>query len=190
MRLHGTRLPQGYTINLRLPSANDRTSQPRKPKRKRRKKDPQAQRPISDSDSGSDTPQMPAKDVTSEEQQDENMQAVNASEAEYEGQYEQIRANNAYPGSTNTIGSIHQRQWFLTLDRPLSGFVRATSRSDKGRWVRKRRDDGTLEGFETFFVKGRDVEKSVVTGRLADEVMADEGVKGYAGRKMWRPITE
>ena len=177
-------------MNLRLPSANNRSAQPRKPKRKRRKKAPQPQRLLSDSESGSEILQEPAKEANLDEQQDENMQAANASEAEYEGQYEQIRANNAYPGSANTIGSIHQRQWFLTLDRPLSGFVKATSGPDKGRWVRTRRVDDTLQGFETFFVKGRDEERSVVTGRLADEIMADESVKGYAGRKMWRPITE
>jgi hypothetical protein len=40
LRLHGTRLPKGYTISLRLPSANDRKVQPRKPHRKRRRLDP------------------------------------------------------------------------------------------------------------------------------------------------------
>lgn len=45
-------------------------------------------------------------------------------------------------------------------------------------------------GFETFFVRGRDVERSVVTGRTADEVMADEGVEGFVGRKGWRAVLE
>jgi hypothetical protein len=31
LRLHGTRLTKGYTISLRLPSANDRKAQPGKP---------------------------------------------------------------------------------------------------------------------------------------------------------------
>ncbi|GAB7338476.1 hypothetical protein MBLNU457_4757t1 [Dothideomycetes sp. NU457] len=190
LRLHGTRLPKNYTISMRLSSANDRGSQPAKPKRKRRKKTPSSQRPRSGSDSEQEhSAELNGRNNT-EPPQNEDLQAANASEAEYEGEYEQIRSTNAYPGATNTIRSIHQRHWFLTLDRPSSGFVKATSGPDKGRWIRKACDDGTLGGFETFFVKGRDEERSVVTGRLADDVMADAGVKGYAGRKMWRPITE
>ena len=45
-------------------------------------------------------------------------------------------------------------------------------------------------GFETFFVRGRDVERSVVTGRSADEVLADEGVQGYVARKGWTAVLE
>ena len=45
-------------------------------------------------------------------------------------------------------------------------------------------------GFEAFFVRGRDVERSVVTGRTADEVMVDEGVEGFVGRKGWRAVLE
>ncbi|OAP61774.1 hypothetical protein AYL99_03977 [Fonsecaea erecta] len=33
-----------------------------------------------------------------------------------------IRRNNAYPGATNSINSIHQRRWFLSLDRAACGF--------------------------------------------------------------------
>jgi len=189
LRLHGTRLPKNYTISMRLSSANDKASQPQKPKRKRRKKAPSSRRPVSGSDSEAGAPTELMGRFSANEPQGEDLQAANASEAEYELEYEQIRSTNAYPGATNTIGSIHQRQWFLTLDRPSSGFVKATG-ADKGRWVRKTHDHGTLGGFETFFVKGREEEKSVVTGRLADDIMADEGVKGYAGRKMWRPIME
>jgi len=93
-----------------------------------------------------------------------------------------IRSNNAYPGSSNTIGSVHQRKWFLTLDRKHSGFHKARQGSNQERWV---------GGWgEPFFVRGRDFERSVVTGRSADEVMSDEGVQGFVGRKMWRPIME
>lgn len=93
-----------------------------------------------------------------------------------------IRANNAYTGASNTIGSVHQRHWFLTLDRKLSGFHKARSGPDEGRW--------TGGWGEPFFVQGRDVERSVVTGRSADDVMEDEGVEKFVGRKMWRPIME
>ena len=38
---------------------------------------------------------------------------------------------------------------------------------------------------------GRDVEKSVVTGRKAVEIMADEGVEGgWVGRRGWKTVTE
>ena len=97
-----------------------------------------------------------------------------------------IRANNAYPGAENIIGSIHQRNWLMTLDRKNSGFHKASGGSEAsaghgGRWVGR---------WEPFFVRGRDVERSVVTGRNADEVMEDEGVERFVGRKMWRPILE
>jgi hypothetical protein len=40
-------------------------------------------------------------------------------------------------------------------------------------------------GFEPFIVRGREYERSVVTGRLAAEVEGDEGVEGYVGRAGW-----
>ena len=33
---------------------------------------------------------------------------------------------------------------------------------------------------------GRDVERSVVTGRTAGQVMRDEGVEGFVGRRGWK----
>lgn len=35
----------------------------------------------------------------------------------------QVRLTNAYPGASNTISSIHQRKWYLSLDRNACGFV-------------------------------------------------------------------
>ncbi|KAH7126708.1 DNA polymerase ligase-domain-containing protein [Dendryphion nanum] len=90
------------------------------------------------------------------------------------------RLHNAYPGSTNTINSIHQRRWFLTLDRPSSGFVQIRP----GVWGR----DGEA-GFEPFFVRGREYERSIVTGRLAADVESDEGLEGFRGRGGWVGIT-
>jgi hypothetical protein len=92
-----------------------------------------------------------------------------------------IRANNAYTGAENTIGSVHQRNWFLTLDRKNSGFRKAQHGTDEPRWVGE---------WEAFIVKGRDHEKSVVTGRQADDVMEDARVQKFVGRKLWRPIVE
>ena len=106
---------------------------------------------------------------------------------------EQVRLSNAYPGATNSIGSIHQRRWYLSMDRYASGFcpLRTENRSKGGRrmWTRRREFERLL-GFEPFFVMGRESERSVVTGRTADEVMADEGIEGFVGRKGWRPVTE
>ena len=45
-------------------------------------------------------------------------------------------------------------------------------------------------GFEPFFVQGKEVERSVVTGRTAEEVLLDEGVHGYVGRRGWRAVIE
>ena len=112
---------------------------------------------------------------------------------------EETRRTNAYPGATNSINSIHQRRWFLSLDRMASGFIPEPSPlgySERGgngrkRWIRKReKGTGELLGFEPFHVLGREAERSVVTGRLAADVLRDEGVEGYVARKGWRGITE
>lgn len=181
LRLHGTRLPQDYTFSLRLPSGNNRSGQPNKPKRKRRRIDPATVTPRAAAltDSEPETPGSEHGQSTSHtDAQTEDAAAV-ASEAEDEGAA--IRSNNAYTGATNTIGSVHQRHWYLSLDRKNSGFHKARSGTDEGHWVGQH---------EPFLVLGRDVERSVVSGRLADEVMSDEGVDRFQGRKMWRAITE
>ena len=180
LRLHGSRLPQNYTIALRLPSHNDRSIQPKRPVRKRRRLDPAKARKanvVTSSENESDT-ETKVSPKQEEALEDDHLDAANASEDDGDSA---IRANNAYAGATNTIGSVHQRHWFLTLDRPNSGFSKAKTGPDAGRWVGP---------WKTFYVLGREHERSIVTGRLADEVMADEGVKKFIGRKMWRPITE
>jgi len=178
LRLHGRKLPKDYTISLRLPSNNNRSGQPEKPKRKRRKIDPSkvTRRTTALTDSETDT--LGSEAGSHNDAQAEDAAAV-ASEAEDEGAA--IRSNNAYTGATNTIGSVHQRHWYLSLDRKNSGFHKARSGTDEGRWVGEH---------DTFLVLGRDFERSVVSGRLADEVMIDAGVERFQGRKMWRAITE
>ncbi|KAJ9605180.1 hypothetical protein H2200_010570 [Cladophialophora chaetospira] len=115
-----------------------------------------------------------------------------------------IRAQNAYPGALNTINSIHQRKWFLSLDRAACGF-RATNEFAFGKRVWERpvlthpshptlqgnnEGERRLGGFETFYVLGRDVERSVLTGRLASDVAGDEGLVGYKPRGGWKGITD
>ena len=108
---------------------------------------------------------------------------------------EEVRRTNAYPGARNSVGSIHQRRWYANMDRWGSGFrpFRGEGGMKGGRreWVRGwDEEEGKLLGFEPFFVMGREMERSVVTGRTADEVMADEGVSSFVGRKGWRAVTE
>lgn len=101
-----------------------------------------------------------------------------------------IRRNNAYPGSSNAIGSIHQRRWWLSLDRENSGFERkhGLDANDRAKtWVRKSSEEGFL-GFEPFYVRGPDVDRSVVTGRLGYDVFDDEDVQRFIPRKGWRPV--
>ncbi|OQO11806.1 hypothetical protein B0A48_03533 [Cryoendolithus antarcticus] len=186
LRLHGTRLPSQYTVNLRLPSANNREHQPDRPKHKRRRTNPKSAKKqpnhevetdSEDSTTGKLNP-MQAEDTYESKQAN---QAAVASDLENDTDPETIRATNAYPGATNTIGSVHQRHWFLTLDRPNSGLRRSTSGLDKGRWI---------GDWEPFHVLGRDLERSVITGRLAGDIMNDEGVEGFVGRQGWRGIVE
>jgi len=166
LRLHGTRLPKGYTIILRLPS-NEIIKRPTA-RRKSKQKQHVPRQLGSDVDSDAEQSQVqepdPEEDLDTDTEEDA-----------------QTRASNAYPGSTNDIGSIHQRHWFLQLDRQNSGFVLDQSGDEKGKWIRGKHGGG----FEPFLVRGRDHERSVVTGRLAKEVESDEGVEGFVGRGGW-----
>lgn len=78
------------------------------------------------------------------------------------------RLTNAYAGSSNTIGSIPQRTWFLTRKE---------------------------ESEDSFVVWGKEYERSVVTGRRAMDVQRDleekdgvAGMKVYQGRRSWEGI--
>ncbi|KAL1305246.1 hypothetical protein AAFC00_002161 [Neodothiora populina] len=196
LRLHGTRLPQGYTVALRLPSANDTSGDlPKKPKfRPRKRTKSHASRTLTVETTDSDS-EMLHKSDDRRSSQDINKETLGSDEAalafDDDAEDDLIRANNAYPGATNTIGSIHQRRWFLSLDKEHSGFVRSVR---TGRWTHSSITVDSVSqkdsGQQTFFVLGRDHERSVVTGRLAMEVMEDQGVTMYKGRKMWRAITE
>lgn len=190
IRLHGNRLPPGYTLSIRLLTSENRHEQPAKPSRKRRRK-PSVGRQLAQ-----ETPLT--SDLDDDEVPDSHPNSMDVSVPAHkreiaEQEDEEVRLTNTYPGATNSIGSIHQRKWYLSMDRYASGFcpLRIENRSKGGRriWTRRREDEGLL-GFEPFFVMGREMERSVVTGRTAVEVMADEGVGDFVGRKGWRPVTE
>lgn len=197
LRLHGTRLPKDYTIALRMDKTSQPTGPPRIPRKRRRRTKPslgrgqsQPSTTQSTSSDSSSASQSPSDQNSRENEQTDTKTDSDADKIDY-----QIRLNNAYPGSTNSIGSIHQRRWFITLDRLNSGFINEPgSGPGKKRWVRKRDPDpgssGELLGFEPFYVRGPDVERSVVTGRLGGDVLDDEEVEGFVPRRGWRGILE
>jgi hypothetical protein len=161
-------------VTLRLPFANDfGKPQNRATIRNRRRRPRQLQAQVRTDSTDSEEGLQPQQ----KEEVDEDIDTDAEEDA-------QTRLTNAYPGSTNSIGSVHQRRWFILLDRASSGFVRDAG---TGLWVRQATRD--REGFEPFFVRGRDFERSVVTGRLAREVEQDEGVTGFVGRSGWVGIT-
>ncbi|KAL8799088.1 MAG: hypothetical protein Q9182_006151 [Xanthomendoza sp. 2 TL-2023] len=184
IRLHGTRLPPDYTLSMRLLAANNRHEQPKKPMRKRRRHNTAAQtdqrRTMTES---SDTDDQTTHEI------DTISAPINAeAAAEIDKQEdEEVRRTNAYPGATNSINSIHQRRWYLSMDRHASGFTTEIDDDGNRRWVRRREGSSVL-GFESFVVRGRDYERSVVTGRTADAVMRDERVGYFQGRKGWRAV--
>lgn len=199
LRLHGTRLPKGYTINLRLPSANNVSMQTNSSSRRKRRKRAASANPRTEEVETTDTETehlTPSETLKGEhkEQQSAESELGNPDAATLASGDEEdaaIRQNNAYHGSSNTIGSVHQRRWLMTLDKQNSGFIKSPT---TGKWTRSVTAglDSRVQtlGWDSFNVKGKEHERSVVTGRLAAEVMEDEGVKMYKGRKMWRPILE
>lgn len=276
LRLHGTRLPKNYTLNLRLTQDNNRLVQPAPPAYKRRRRS-QPSVTASDrhnraetSDSEAESPSAPSRASTHDQSSQSSLEKtlakrkyvpklkhsvssllrkasppltlssrrptvldaalppstrlpglqalgtvdrdgerrphstiatvhqpedVTKSSKSKDDEAAFIRLHNAYPGATNSINSIHQRKWYLSLDREACGF-RPTNRIEFGRrvWERPSTDDDggslNLGGFAPFYVRGRDVETSIVTGRLAKDVASDEGLVGYKPRGGWRAVTD
>ena len=180
LRLRGARLPDPYVLNLRLPRAEDRRAAPPAKKRSRRTAVP-APAPVSSDSDGAET----------------------VAQQEAGAEVEAVRATNAYPGAENSIGSAYQRRWYASLDRAACGFIRRRAGGGRGGgrgvvWEpvsapgegegKKGEGEGRL-GFP-FYVRGVTAERSVVTGRLGADVLADEGVEGFVGRRGWRPVLD
>ncbi|KAL4922926.1 DNA polymerase ligase-domain-containing protein [Aspergillus aurantiobrunneus] len=196
LRLHGTRLPKNYTIFLHRDKSDVRSAPTpislslMSRKRKRRKPVAKSQ-PSSTSNSESDTDiarssseQTSGSGKRRKGNDDDHSDAEGDNEVDY-----QIRLNNAYPGAVNDIGSIHQRRWFIVLDRPGSGFVPEKDSAGKRRWVRAiDKRSGMKKAFEPFYVRGPEVERSVVTARLGSDVLKDEAVEGFIPRRGWNPV--
>ena len=218
LRLNGTRLPAPYVINLRLTTRDDVAGRSRalsdvsgaRRKRKARRvqrRDPR-QAPLETSCSsnsgsegfGAEDRFDPTDNDAAPLVADENEAGLSAMERELrELEDDEVRRTNAYPGAANTIGSIHQRRWFLSLDRAASGFVRRRSGSAVT-WEREagpncaaadaqQRSAGSCARLDyPFYVRGPDHERSVVTGRLGADILRDEHVKGFVKRKGWHPV--
>ncbi|KAI0853393.1 DNA polymerase ligase-domain-containing protein [Daldinia vernicosa] len=217
IRLNGTRLPRDYVLNLRLTKEEDvagRAKGTRTPTRRRRRGASAQSRgstrgkgkgkaaeleTTSDSDSGGEEPaENEESGIVNAPAEEADLEVVSAMELEIrELEDEQVRRTNAYTGAENSIGSVHQRRWYLSLDREACGFVKKRRRA-AGRVVWEAEDVGKGEedvgdrarGRLTFpfYVRGAEVERSVVTGRTGADVLKDEGVAGHVGRKGWRPV--
>lgn len=173
IQLHGTKLPQPYVVYLRLTKTEDaagraKADKPRKRRRRRQRTEPGT----TDSSPSSDDEETVASHATD----GADVTSVSADERELrELEDEHVRKTNAYTGAANSIGSVHQRRWYLSLDRAASGL-----KLERGRW-------NSPEGYP-FSVQGRHVERSVVTGRLGEDVLRDEGVVGFTPRQGWKPV--
>lgn len=210
LRLDGSRLPRGYAVNLRLTKDEDaagraKAARPAGTRKRRRRKAPPKKAPETSSDGDySSSDGRPGRGDG--EEGDYNDGSATASKKDVEGISEmekelreledaEVRRTNAYPGAVNSIGSVHQRKWFLSLDREECGFFR-TKKDGRVWWERQEvavgdgqdSDHGQSRLQWPFYVRGPDHERSIVTGRLGSEVLKDEGVVGYVGRKGWRPI--
>lgn len=204
LRLHGAKLPRGYTVILRLSLEDDVEGQVRARReveglrRRRSARDPGARKirqegVQTDSEAEEYYDGAASAGTPQAEPDEEGLSAMERELQELED--EQVRRTNAYPGAENTIGSVHQRRWFLTLDRPGSGFVKRKVHG-KNTWVMDETTETPKdEGEESrltwpFVIRGSEFERSVVTGRLGNDVLRDEGVTDFKGRKGWRAITD
>ncbi|KFY15360.1 hypothetical protein V492_02033 [Pseudogymnoascus sp. VKM F-4246] len=177
IRLHGARLPDGYTLDMFVGPGSKHLHEPRVPVKRKKKRAVKIMETSSEGEEGSDV------DVD-----------IPVADAEWALEWErkeadkrEVRRVNAYAGAENTIGSLYQRKWFMCLDREGSGFCR----TGKGHiWKRKKGEGGRLEGFEPFYVRGVEEERSVVTGMKAEHLMRDAGVVGFVRRKGWRAILD
>ncbi|KAF4974171.1 hypothetical protein FZEAL_8893 [Fusarium zealandicum] len=202
LRLHGSRLPDPYVVNLRLTKSEDvagRAKSGRTPRYRRRRQagNVQPQPETSDEDEGDKDDN---EDVPASADAGANAEHLSAMEREIcELEDDEVRITNAYPGASNTIGSVHQRRWYLSLDRPACCFV---EKRTKGRSTWKPDKPAEPENVETsqaanepdgrlsypFHVRGADHERSVVTGRCGIDILKDEGVDDFVQRKGWKPV--
>ncbi|KAH7001559.1 DNA polymerase ligase-domain-containing protein [Ilyonectria destructans] len=206
IRLHGSRLPDPFVLNLRLTKSEDAAGWARgarTPMTRRRRRQggiPQQQPETSDEEDEGDVAIDDDEYVPSSVDgivSGENLSPMEREIREIEDEH--VRRTNAYPGAQNTIGSVHQRRWYISLDRRACGFV---NRRTKGRsaWELEGRNSDSHYGGRVclstgsdrlsfpFYVRGAEYERSVVTGRRGAGILEDEGVKNFVPRKGWTPV--
>ena len=211
LRLHGSKLPDPYVLNIRLTRSEDaqgRAKTSRTPRRRRlRRRQPGKPElettPSCSSDEGDPHPSINSNEehlVPKGREIDRNA-GISALDRELrELEDEHVRQTNAYPGADNTIGSIHQRKWYLSLDRRACGFV-PRRQGRKITWhlpvsdsssTTSRAGNVQQTGMQRltfpFYVRGVPHERSVVTARRGEDIMRDEGVRGFIPRKGWTPV--
>ncbi|KAH7256494.1 DNA polymerase ligase-domain-containing protein [Fusarium tricinctum] len=195
LRLHGRRLPDPYVLNLRLTKSEDVAGRVRsgRTSRKRRRRGVQMHtQPETTDEDESDVDE--SEDVPTNVDESTDAEGLSAMERELrELEDEEVRRTNSYPGASNTIGSIHQRRWYLSLDRPACGFLEKRT-NGRSIWElqnsRETKDEKTDNGRLSypFYVRGSDHEQSVVTGRQGGNILKDEGVDKFVQRKGWKPV--
>ncbi|KAG5921521.1 hypothetical protein E4U61_006631 [Claviceps capensis] len=215
IRLHGYKLPRKYVLNVRLTRKEDqegRAKNARGPMRKRRgvsKLQPGTLSRGSDSTSEDEKHHVPSERDEGDEGNDWGVLSPKERELRKLSD-ETVIKTNAYPGATNSIGSVHQRRWYLSLDRAASGFV-PHRENGKVVWRESAEDVGAEAVADAnrrsnifqkegpvqlqrlsypFYVRGVEHERSVVTGRRGEDVLRDEGVQGFISRKGWKPVLE
>ncbi|KAL7811890.1 hypothetical protein V8C26DRAFT_408214, partial [Trichoderma gracile] len=236
LRLHGAKLPDPYVINLRLTKSEDAAGRSRGlrtravgTRRRRgrtarvRPREPETSSDSSCSSSDGDDDGLnliEGEDNSKHSRHRANQDAPSVSEEHLQEQDAQVRLTNAYHGASNTIGSVYQRKWYLSLDRRASGFTEKRRRGGRSLWeppphppssssspptpaaaaaasslsssILPTADDDPEPGPSRlsypFYVRGPRFERSVVTGRLAEDVLRDEGVTGFVPRKGWMPV--
>lgn len=209
LRLHGSKLPDPYVLNLRLTKAEDASGRStarmssRKPRRRPR---PEPAPPETSSSDAGEEEKDDEKHVVPPGQEADPAANVSALDRELrELEDDQVRRLNAYPGADNSIGSIYQRRWYLSLERPSCGLKASRHRGrllwglpdEQGSSAGSRHDsaapgrDGRPEPSRLsfpFYVRGPDHETSVVTGRRGQDILRDERVTSFVRRQGWTPV--
>ncbi|KAF9875676.1 DnaJ domain-containing protein [Colletotrichum karsti] len=152
VRLHGSKLPRGYVLNLRLTRGEDAEGRRRSekllagPARKRRRRKGEGAgvkkdivvETSSEEDEDADDDLVP--DAETGAATETNVTDVERELRELED--ETVRMTNAYKGAENSVGSVHQRRWYMSLDREASGdresvYVMSDSRSIRSSRTRR-----------------------------------------------------
>lgn len=187
---------------MRLTKSEDLAGRKRRPAKRRKREQPTSRKAPVETSSDSSAPEdddedRAEADLVPKGQEADDAEKVSAMDKEIrEMEDEEVRRRNAYTGAENTIGSVHQRKWYLSLDRDAVGYERgkggkmvfravdATSNQEEDLDESKR----GLRLSYPFYVKGVEGERSVVTGRRGADILRDEGVESYTGRKGWKPV--